>query len=67
MDDYKSNHLMRVLMQLTSAIWLYKAKAELSRYIRLCAEIGPLYNQFVFGCCLTGDYSTSNAFTALRL
>ena len=61
MDDYKSNHLMRVLMQLTSAIRPYKTKAELSRYIRLCAENGPSYNQFGYGCCLAGDYSTSNA------
>ena len=30
-------------------------------------EIGPSYNQFGYGCCLAGDYSTSNAFTALRL
>ena len=49
------------------AIWPYKAKTDLSGYIHLCAEIGPSYNQFGYGCCLAGDYSTSNAFTALRL
>ena len=27
------------------AIWPYKAKTDLSGYIRLCAEIGPSYNQ----------------------
>ena len=36
---------MRALMQLTAAIWPYKAKTDLSGYIHLCAEIGPSYNQ----------------------
>ena len=28
-----------------NAVWPYKAKTDLSGYIRLCAEIGPSYNQ----------------------
>ena len=60
-------YLMRKLMQLPEAIQPYKAKTDLSGYIHLCVEIGPSYNQFGYGCCLAGDYSTSNAFTALRL
>ena len=59
--------LMKTLMQLPEAIQPYKAKTDLSGYIHLCVEIGPSYNQFGYGCCLAGDYSTSNAFTALRL
>ena len=62
-----SVYLMRTLMQLPVDIRPYKAKTDLSGYIHLCAEIGPSYNQFGYGCCLAGDYSTSNAFTALRL
>jgi hypothetical protein len=54
-------------MQVTVAIQPYKAKTDLSGYIHLCVEIGPSYNQFGYGCCLAEDYSTSNAFSALRL
>jgi hypothetical protein len=54
-------YLMRTLMQLPVAIWPYKAKTDLSGYIHLCAGIGPSYNQFGYGCCLAGDYITSNA------
>ena len=53
---------MRTLMQLPVDIRPYKAKTDLSGYIHLCVEIGPSYNQFGYGCCLAGDYSTSNAF-----
>jgi hypothetical protein len=48
---------MRTLMQLPAAIRPYKAKTDLSGYIQLCVEIGPLYNQFGCGCCLEGGYS----------
>jgi hypothetical protein len=58
---------MRTLMQLPAAIYTHKAKIDLSGYISLCAEIGPSYYQFGYGCCLAGNYSTNNAFTALRL
>lgn len=45
-------------MQPSVAIWPYKSKTDLSRYIRLCAEIRPSYNQSSCVCCLAGDYST---------
>ena len=48
---------MRRLIQLLA----YRAKRDLYGYVCLCAEIGPSYNQFGYGCCLAGDYSTSNA------
>ena len=60
-------YLMRILMQLPAAIRPYKTKTDLSGYICLCAEIAPSYNQFGYGCCLAGDNSKSNAFTALKL
>jgi hypothetical protein len=54
-------YLLRTLVQFPAAIWSYKAKTDLSEYIHLCAEIGPSYNHFGYGCCLAGDYSTGNA------
>jgi hypothetical protein len=59
--------LMRMLMHLPAAIHPYKAKTDSCGYIYVFAEIGPSYNQFGSGCCLAGDYSTSNAFIALKL
>jgi hypothetical protein len=48
-------------MQLPAAIQLYKTKSDFSGYVHLCAEIGPSYDQFGYGCCLAEDYSTGNA------
>jgi hypothetical protein len=36
----------------------HKAKTEFSTYVHLCANIEPSYNQFGYGCCLAGNYST---------